>query len=268
MRTRLLIGLAVAGLAVTAGVATSHAAGIAPGWAQNGVLSPNGHVRYRAFSSEQTTWLDAVRVPGGKLLRSVTLKGAYGIPAVAYDGTPGGLTRDGKTLVLTTFPGAARTTRFLFVDTRTLAVRSSIRLGGSWSFDALSPNAKTMFLIQFSPAAEEIHYLVRAYDLKARRLVAGAIADKSEPGPMTGLPMSRAATADGTWAYTLYDKGDGHSAFIHALDTMARAAICIDIDLPGAFAAGRVKLTLSADEKQLVVRAADGSTLKTVPVPA
>lgn len=268
MRTRLLIGSTVVALAATAGAATSHAAGIAPGWAQNGVLGPSGHVRYLAASADQTTWLKAIRVPGGKLLRSVTLKGEYGVPAVAYDGTPGGLTRDGKTLVLTTFPGVSPTTRFLFVDTRTLAVRHSIRLGGFWSFDALSPNASTMYLIQFSPGAGEIHYLVRAYDLKARRLIRGAIADKSESGPMTGLPMSRAVTADGTWAYTLYDKGDGHSAFIHALNTMARAAICIDIDLPGAFGAGRVRLTLSADEKQLVVRAADGTTLKTLPVPS
>jgi len=267
MRTRFLIGLAVVGLAATAGVGTSRAAGIAPGFAATGVLGPSGHVRSLAPSTQHTTQLKAVRVPGGKVLRSVTLKGVYGVPEVAYDGTAGGLSRDGKTLILSTFPGAAATTRFLVVDTRTLAVRYTIRLGGFWSFDALSPDMRTLYLIQFSPTEVGLHYLVRAYDLRARKLVKGAVADKGEPGPMAGLPMSRVVTADGTWAYTLYDKGDGHSAFIHALDTASRVAICIDLDLPGAFGNGRVKLALSPDEHQLVVRAADGSTLTTVAAP-
>ena len=268
MRTRLLIGVAVAGLAATAGVGTSSAAGIAPGFAQSGVVGPSGHVRYLAVSTQHTTELKAMRTPGGKLLRSVTLKGVYGVPAVTYDGTAGGLSRDGRTLVVSTFPGVATTSRFLIVDTRTLAVRYAIRLGGIWSFDALSPDAATMYLIQFTQTQNAIHYVVRAYDMKARRLVKGAIADKSELGPMTGLPISRAVNADGTWAYTLYDKGDGHSAFIHALNTAARAAFCIDIDLPaGTFNSGRVRLALSADGQQLVVRGPDGTVLKTVSAP-
>jgi|SRR5579859_3544736 len=268
MRTRLLIGVAVAGLAATAGAGTARAGGIAPGFAQNGVLGPGGRVRYVAVSTQHTTDLNAVGSAGGKLLRSVTLNGVYGIPAVAYDGTAGGLSRDGRTLVISTFPGAAASTRFLVVDTRTLAVRYSIRLAGFWSFDALSPNAATMYLIQFTQTKGAIHYIVRAYDMHTRRLVEGAIADKSEPGPMSGLPISRAVTADGAWAYTLYDKGDGHSAFIHALDTAARAAICIDVDLPaGTFGSGRVRLTLSPDGRQLVIRGRDGTTLKTVPAP-
>jgi hypothetical protein len=267
MRTRLLIGLAVAVTAATAGEATSRAAGIAPGFAPDGILDPTGHVRYLAPSTQHTTLLKAVRVPGGKLLRFVTLEGVYGVPAVTYDGAAGGLSRDGKTLILTTFPGTSATTRFLLVDTRTFAVRYAIRLGGFWSFDALSPDMRTMYLIQFTQTQGAIHYLVRAFDLRARRLVKGVVADKTEPGAMTGLPMSRAVSRDGTWAYTLYDKGDGHSAFIHALDTASRVAVCIDLDLPGAFSAGRVTLTLSPDERRLVVRAADGTVLKTVSAP-
>jgi hypothetical protein len=268
MRTRLLIVLAVAGLAATAGVSAARAGGIAPGFAQNGVLGPSGHVRYLAVSTQHTTLLKAVRSPGGKLLRSVTLKGVYGVPAVAYDGTPGGLSRDGKTLVLASFPGASASTRFLIVDTRTLAVRSAIRLAGFWSFDALSPDATTMYLIQFTQTQNAIHYVVRAYDMNARRLMQGSIADRSEPGPMSGLPISRAVSTDGTWSYTLYDKGNGHSAFIHALNTAARAAVCIDVGLPaGTFSSGRVRLALSPDGQQLVIRGPDGTTLTTVPAP-
>ena len=46
------------------------------------------------------------------------------------------------------------------------------------------------------------------------------IVDKSEPDErMAGLPITRQTTADGRWAYTLYD-GAGKEPFVHALDTV------------------------------------------------
>jgi hypothetical protein len=248
-------------------VATSRAAGFSPGFAPNGVLAPSGQVRYLAVSTAHTTRVEAVRPQSGNVIRSIGIRGAYGVPMVTYEGTAGGLTRDGKTLVLSTFPGATPNTRFLVLDTKTLAVRRTFRLTGFWAFDALSPSGTTLYLIQYGPAQGAIHYLVRAYDLGLHRLVAGAIADKSEPGPMSGLPMSRATSADGTWAYTLYDRGDG-TAFIHALNTSARVAVCVDIKLPtDATHGARLHLTLSADERQLVVHAVDGTALLTVSAP-
>src|SRR5207248_3337256 len=46
--------------------------------------------------------------------------------------------------------------------------------------------------------------------------------------PMSGAPITRATTRDGRWAYTLYLRGNGR-AFIHALDTTRRAAVCVDL---------------------------------------
>ena len=48
---------------------------------------------------------------------------------------------------------------------------------------------------------------------------------------MNGLPLSRVMGARGRWAYTLY-QGTGGKPFIHALDTVARKAVCIDLDDP------------------------------------
>jgi hypothetical protein len=56
------------------------------------------------------------------------------------------------------------------------------------------------------------------------------VLDPTAPGEkMRGAPLSRTTSADGRWAYTLYD-GAGGTPFIHALDTSHRTARCIDLD--------------------------------------
>jgi hypothetical protein len=53
--------------------------------------------------------------------------------------------------------------------------------------------------------------------------------DRREPGEkMTGIPMTRVGSGDGSWAYTLYSRSSG-GAFVHALHTTAREAFCIDV---------------------------------------
>jgi len=67
---------------------------------------------------------------------------------------------------------------------------------------------------------------VRAYDLAARRLLPEPVVDPREPGEkMQGLPMTRATSADGRFAYTLYERPRG-APFIHALDTVRGSAAC------------------------------------------
>jgi hypothetical protein len=263
MRMSLLIGLAVAGIA--AGVAT--AAGPTPGFAQAGVVGPRGLVRYLAVPRNGTTFVKAVRIRDGRMLRSATLRGEYGIPMVAYDGTAGGLTHDGRLLVLTS-TGGPKVTRFAVLGAQTLKVRQTIVLRGTWGYDAVSPEGKTLYLTQILPSTDVLRYVVRAYDLGLRRLVNGVVADKSEPGAMAGYPVSRATTADGAWAYTLYQRPNAQP-FIHALDTRNRAAVCIDLDWKGdPNNLGNVRLTLSDDEQQLIVRRfADGKALLTVAAP-
>jgi hypothetical protein len=201
------------------------------------------------------------------VLRSSTLRGAYGVPLVAYDGTAGGVPRDGTRLVLETAGGAR--TRFAVLDAATLKLRQSFSFRGTWAYDAISPDARTLYLIQNLPSTATIRYLVRAYDLRLHQLVTGAIADKSEPGAMSGYPISRVASADGTWAYTLYQRVDGERPFIHALNTRNRLAICIDLAWPGdPNSMGNVRLTLSTDGKQLVIRrVADDKPVMTVAAP-
>jgi hypothetical protein len=53
--------------------------------------------------------------------------------------------------------------------------------------------------------------------------------DPREPDEeMYGVPVTRASSPDGRWAYTLYDSPK--HPFVHALDTSGRTAACIDLD--------------------------------------
>ncbi len=267
MHTWFLKVLALAGLVAGLAAAVAAAAGPTPGFAEAGVTAPNSVVRYVAVPRGSTTFVKAVRVGDGRMLRHLTMHGFYGVPLVAYDGTAGGLTHDGKRLVLETGAGKA-TTRFAVLATKTLRVQQSFSLPGTWAYDALSADGNTLYLIQILPTTGVLRYLVRAYDLGLRRLVEGAVADKSEQGAMTGYPLSRVSSADGTWAYTLYQR-QAAQPFIHALNTRDRVAVCIDLDWKGnPDNLGSVRLTLSPDEKQLVIRTyGSGKAVLTVPAP-
>ena len=269
---RLWTGTALAALAAAVVTGLATAAGPTPGWAQEGVPSRDGNLRYVAAPRANSTFVKVVRYTDSRQLRSRTIRGEWGVAQVAYDGTAGGLTHDGRLLVLES-PAGPKTTRFVVLSTRSLAPQQSFSLQGTWGYDAISPEGKTVYLIQILPTANgAFRYLVRAYDLWQHRLVPGSIADKTEPGAMSGLPMSRVESADGTWVYTLYQRVGvaGGKPFIHALNTRARVAVCIDLDGWKGDPAnlGPVHLTLSADETQLIVRRyTDGKALLTVAAP-
>ena len=216
-----------------AGAAADGGPGPGLSIAGTGVAGPGGQLRYVTLPMGSATVLEAIRTRDGAVLRWSSIPGTFGIPLVAYDGSGGGLSRDLKTLVLASPPGPpgpalGQGTRFAVVDTRTLKTRAVVDLPGGYSYDALSPDASTLYLIQYTSARNVNRYRVRAYDLVARRLLASAIVDRREPGPMTGSPMTRATSPDGRWAYTLYSRPSGRP-FVHALDTVGRRAVCIDL---------------------------------------
>src|ERR687888_1755573 len=123
MKRALVVGAFLA--AVLAGSAAG--AGPSPGIAfgSPGVVSHDGKVRYVAMRAGKGTLVEAISLRTG-MVRSRFLKGLYGLPMVAYDGSMGGLSRNGKRLIVYS-PGEQRT-RFVVLDPRTLKVRSRIVL--------------------------------------------------------------------------------------------------------------------------------------------
>ena len=197
-----------------------------------GVLSRDGTLRFVAYDAPgPTTVLATLNPSDGTRLKSSSLSGSFGIPMLTYNGVSGGLSHDGKTLILQSV-GVPPKTQFTIVGTDDLAVRDTITLNGLFGYDALSPDAKTLYLIQRKASNDLDHYVVRAYDLKAHKLQPGRIADRKQKSwVMQGRATARATTADGRWVYTLYQNPGGYP-FVHALDTVKGVAHCVGIPWP------------------------------------
>jgi len=209
-----------------------------------------GASSYVAKPTTGSTTLLSERVKG-KLARQESLAGLWGVPMVTL-GAPGvgGLSPNGRILVLSDNVNSDGTlrdrSRFAVVETRTLAVVRTIALRGDYSFDALSPAGRWLYLIHHVASTGD-RYQVMAYDLRAGRLLPGVIADKRQAGwLMAGYPVSRATGSDGRWVYTLYQQSNNYP-FVHALDTVNRTAICIGLPWKwwkAADSIGRARLTL------------------------
>jgi hypothetical protein len=221
-----------------------------------GVASADG-ARYVTIPAGSRTIVERVAQHGGQVLAWRSLRGTLTIPAVAYDGSAGGLSADGASLVLieprTSFPRAA--TKLLVLGTDGLKPLRTVELQGDFSFDAVSPNGSWLYLIHYVSPNDPTRYLVQGYDVLRGRLLAKPIVDPDEPGEkMRGNPLSRTMSADGRWAYTLYD-GAGATPFVHALDTVGRSAHCIDLDeIASGTDLWQLRLGIDRDGKRLVVR--------------
>jgi hypothetical protein len=259
MRSAILGMTALAAAAVVCG--TALGVGPWPGLAQS-VSGPSGDVRFLAATKNGTTTVKAVRA--GTVVASRTFDGAYGIPAVTSTGLAGGLSPDGRLLVLAEPPnyngGLRERSSFLLLSTGTLSQVAAIDLPGEFGFDAISPNRGTLYLIQHRSSRDLVRYSVRAYDLRAGRLLPGTIVDKRAPGEaMRGYPVARATSHTGAWVYTLYDRapGGGSALFVHALNAAGRYAFCIDLPRwPAKANVWEARLELSGG--RLIVRAPGG----------
>jgi hypothetical protein len=229
-----------------------------------GVQSSDGGLRFVAVAAGGGgTRISAIRTKDRANLASRTVSGRYGIPMLTQNGLAGGLFHDGRTLVLQSMGKTARTS-FLLVSTDRLAPRGRIALNGTFGFDALSPNGSRLYLIQNMSAEDLEHYVVRAYDLDAHRLLPGRIADKTQKDwVMQGLAVNRVTSRDGRWVYTLYMNPGGYP-FIHALDAVHGVAHCVGLPWREANQGPVFKFQMSLKGHSLVVRWQDGRIYRVV----
>jgi hypothetical protein len=230
MRRAVVATLCGLGLLAPAG---AHADGgpVPPVLGGAGVGVAGSPYSFIALGAGRNTLVERVRHVGATVENYTLLRGQFGVPGATYDGSDTGLSADGRTLVLAdvaaTYPPTR--TRLLVLDTGHLRTHARIELPGYFTVDAISPTGRWLYLIQYRSPTNTSSYEVRAFDLTRRQLLRKPVVDPREPDEkMQGLPLTRAASADGRWVYTLYYRGD-EPPFIHALDTTARAAFCVDL---------------------------------------
>jgi hypothetical protein len=250
---KLLLSLAVATLSAVVGARAAAADG--PMFVtQNGTGVAHGSLRYVAVTTLRGQNTDLVEISrrddsAGPALR---LSGAWGLPYTAAGAE--GLSHDGQTLVLDAAGvGLASPTRFLVLDPIQMRVVRTISLDGYFSYDALSPDASKLYLIEYTHGGSQdtSHYIVRAYDMRTNRLLPGKIADRTDDEKsMSGYAMIRTTSPSGRWVYTLYQKPSGEP-FVHALDTVRGVAHCID--LPKNKALYNIALSLRNHDRTLAV---------------
>ena len=123
--------------------ASALAAGgpISPQQGGVGAAAPGGKVTYIAVGAGNRTVIESVRRAGGAVERFTSLRGSFGVPGVASDGSATGLSADGRTLVLS--GGVGRypilRTHLVVLDALHLRTRARIDLPGWFNVDAISP---------------------------------------------------------------------------------------------------------------------------------
>ena len=154
---------------------------------------------------------------------------------------------------------------FALVDAWKMRLLRTVRIKGSYSFDALSPDVRYLYLVEHVSAQDYTRYRVRAYDLTANRLLQQVIVDKREPNEvMRGYPVGRVTSRSGGWVYTLYM--GGKMPFVHALDAAHEKAVCLDFHWKGSQnALWQVRMSLSRDESRILLRGKKQSVA--VPLP-
>ncbi len=190
--------------------------------------------------------------------RSQVLSGRYEHARVGPGFPDDGRSVSGSRIVLqdTANQTTDLVSRFAIVETSLTKPPQMVDLPGDYDYDAVSPAADILYLVSHFSVERPDQYAVRAYDVKAGKLDDGVIADKSAiaEGPMAGRPVSRVATTNGEWVYTAYR---GEHAFVHALNTANKFAVCID--LPEK-AANVTDWELGLDERARTLEATSPST--------
>jgi hypothetical protein len=233
MRRRPVMAICAAVLGLGAPAAAAADGGpVPPMQGGQGASAPGGAETYVAVGTAGRTIVQRILRGTGAVDGYRVLRGAYGVPGVGFDGSTTGLSADGSTLVLAgmvrRYP--PRSTPLAVLDTHPgMRLRRTFALPGQWTVDAVSPTGRWLYFIHYTSPRNALRYEVRAYDLERRRLVTKPVIDPREPDEkMQGMAVTRAVSADGRWAYTLYLR-PGQAPFVHALDTAGRTAHCVDL---------------------------------------
>jgi len=195
-----------------------------------GTAAPDWSRYYTVTQLSGSARLSAIDPASGRTLAQTTIPADYTLPDFGYAGTSAGLSPNGQWLALTSQgkrAGGAVVSNFLVGATSLSEPFTRVQVDGNFSFDALSNDGKSLYLIQ--KMTDPNHYQVRLYDIGAGSLVAQPVVDKREPNePMEGIRGDSVADPNGNQVFTVYVRDGG--PFIHALPLLNQPfAWCVDL---------------------------------------
>jgi WD40 repeat protein len=207
-----------------------------------GLSSAGGRWHFTAVRDHRTI-LNAFHLANGAVWQAFEVRGRWLL---------GGVSPQGRWLVLTARRfQPLRTVIGLFDASRGVIVQR-FQLRGNFEVETVSPDGRRLFLIEHLRADGAPRYLVRLYDLTARRLQSEPLRGGKDR-VMAGYAWSGVASPDGRWLLTLYLNTLRSNAFVHALDLKKSTPRCIDLPSGrGTFELlKRYSLTLSPSGKTL-----------------
>jgi hypothetical protein len=217
---------------------------------------PWGTLHGKHLYSVTSTTLSDIDPQTGSTMASLRLPYTFQLPQVTASGVAGGLSQDGRWLVLEhplSNPDQVDSSgsHMLVVDTSVMKAAAPIDLPGSFQFDAVSNDGQRIYLIEYLSSSS---YHVRLFNVSSGHLDPTIIFDKSDgSSAMAGLRLSGVASPDGHWLYSVYARPN-QGAFIHALSLDGTIAFCIDLPGPGYVSSENGllwSLALSADGSHL-----------------
>ncbi|HEX9373720.1 MAG TPA: hypothetical protein VF897_22090 [Roseiflexaceae bacterium] len=204
-----------------------------------GVVSPDWATLYTAQDSyangQHKTRVQAIDLETGQPIRETTIDGAYALPTVGLDGTPGGLSPNGDWLVLQAAPtvkAGHSQSQLAILDTAFKQPPKQVNLDGDFWFDAINNNGYRLYLLEYLPAGARDKYQVRLYYPSRGTLDPDIVTPKGESIIMRGVRQAEAASPNGDWLYSLY-LNQGYGPFVHALMLDQPFAFCIDLPKTG-----------------------------------
>ncbi|HET8851088.1 MAG TPA: hypothetical protein VFN02_01035 [Ktedonobacteraceae bacterium] len=181
-----------------------------------GLTSQNHQRLYTATARDGQTTISIINTQTGATMHSFVIVGRYSIAEQDFANSVS--SPDGRWLALRQSGWANNRTTIALVDTQAGKLVKTVQLNGTFTLDAISPQAGIIYLLQYLNDGSN-HYYVKAYDTRANQLLPTIIADKGELNDprMVGTALTRQVSADGEFAYTLYIDATRNIAFVHIL---------------------------------------------------
>lgn len=235
--------------------------------APGGQVSPDGSVVVHSeMLGGQRTRVVALDASSGSTRWSTSIDGEYAVRLVAEGGTAAVL---GTALHEGASPyspeGRLRTDLVVVTPSGS----RDYDLEGNFEPEAMSLDASSVFVIQYTPPLAPESYQVRRLDLASGKVGDVFTPDEELQQEMGGTARTQVASTDGRRLYTLYtltSRDGSHSdAFIHVLDLDEQWAHCIDLPAGFSGAGGEsTALALSTDGSRLYVADRSGGLVSSI----